>query len=273
MAISAADFAYIQKLLLERSAIVLAGGKEYLAESRLGPVARDEGFGTIDRLVAHLRPLAFNGLHQKVVEALTTNETSFFRDVVPFKALQHLIPLIQTKRADRCLTVWSAACSSGQEPYSIVITLREEFAELIAPRLRILATDLSTEMVGRAQKATYTQIEVERGLAPALRAKYFERHGSGWQVKEALRRQIEFRAMNLIDPWPSLPQFDIVFLRNVLIYFDLSTKKEVFAKLRRVLAPHGVVFLGSSETTHNVDDAFERVEFEKATCYRLRGCG
>jgi chemotaxis protein methyltransferase CheR len=266
------DFAYIAKLIHDRSAIVLETGKEYLVESRLLPIARNEGCASVADLVARLRSLSINGLQQKVVEAMTTNETSFFRDLHPFETLKKtVLPELIAKRGDeRKLNLWCAASSSGQEPYTIALILCEHFPALAHWTVRFLATDLSQEMVERARVGRYSQLEVNRGLPAPLLVKYFHRQGAEWRVKEELRRMVEFRQMNLVEAWPALPEMDVIFMRNVLIYFDVSTKKHILAKVRRLLRPDGYLFLGAAETTLNLDDGFERMQFEKAGCYRLR---
>lgn len=271
MPISSSDFDYVRWLVHERSGIVLEPGKEYLVESRLGPVARREGFLTLQDLVANLRSSP-NGLQYKVVEAMTTNETTFFRDARPFEVLRTVVmPELLARRAhERSLTVWSAACSSGQEPYSLAMLLREHFPALLAGwRLQLLATDLSREILARARAGRFSQIEINRGLPAHYLVKYFHKEAQEWQVNDEVRRMVDFREMNLGDPWPPLPPMDIVFLRNVLIYFDVEFKKNVLAKMRRVMKPGGYLFLGGAETTLNLDENFLGVPAERATCYQV----
>jgi len=272
VAIERADFEYIVKLVHDNSAIVLTSGKEYLLESRLLPVARDEGCASLADLVARLRSPASRGLQRKVIEAMTTNETSFFRDLHPFEALKNtLIPELVAKRGgERMLSFWCAAASSGQEPYTIALILREYFPLLANWKICFLATDLSTEMIERAQAGKYSQLEMNRGMPAAFLVKYFQRQGVEWQVKEEIRAMIEFRHVNLVSAWPAMPPIDIIFMRNVLIYFDVVTKKAVLTKVRRLLRPDGYLFLGAAETTLNLDDNFERMQLDKAGCYRLR---
>jgi chemotaxis protein methyltransferase CheR len=272
MPIHTDDFSYIQNLVHQRSAIVIETGKEYLVESRLLPLLRHEGFDSLSSLVRALRLRGYDGLHQKVVEAMTTNETSWFRDFHPFETLKkEIIPDMMKKRsATRALNIWCAACSSGQEPYSIAILLREHFPALASWKVRILATDLSSEMVTRARLGKYNQIEINRGLPAPILVKYFSMYGPEWTIKDDLRRLMEFRVLNLADTWPPMGDMDIVFLRNVLIYFNIQTKKEIFSKLRRLLRMDGYLFLGSAETTFNLDDSFERTQFDKTGCYRRR---
>jgi chemotaxis protein methyltransferase CheR len=273
MSVTAPELAFVRDLVYRRSAIVIEDGKEYLVESRLAPLAKAEGFGSIGEMVARMRGQPPNGLHAKVVEAMTTNETSFFRDQHPFEALKiNILPALRKARAPtRSLRIWSAACSTGQEAYSIAMLVREHFPDLASWDIRILGTDLSSAMVTRAKEGTYNQIEMNRGLPAALLLKYFDRKGVNWQIKQPLRDGFEVKVMNLIEPWPVMPRFDIVFLRNVLIYFDVATKKTILGHLKRAMAPDGYLFLGGAETTLKIDETFQRVQFEKASYYRPEG--
>jgi chemotaxis protein methyltransferase CheR len=266
----ASDFDYIRTLVRERSAIVLEPGKEYLVQARLLPVARKQGLDDIRALVEHLKRGA-PALTTQVVEAMTTNETSFFRDVHPFEALRdEIVPELMDKRGtQRTLRIWSAAASTGQEAYTIAMTLRESFPQLSGWNVSILGTDLSQEVLDKAREGRYAQIEINRGLPAPYLLKYFDRAGPAWRVKPELRRGIEFRQMNLVAPWPTLPRMDVVFLRNVLIYFDTDTKRNVLANVRRVMAPDGYLFLGAAETTLQYDGMFERVPRARANCYRV----
>ena len=274
MPISAAEFDYVRTLIRDRAGIALEPGKEYLVESRLDPLARQEGFPTLTHFLASLRssPLA-SGLNHKVVQAMTTNETSFFRDVRPFEVLKALVlpELIAQRSAQRALNFWSAACSTGQEPYSVALVMREAVPALLSTwNFRFIATDISTEVLARAIQGRYSQLEVNRGLPATLLVKYFQQEGNEWQIKSDLRRMVEFREINLTEPWSTLPPMDIVFMRNVLIYFGIETKKGILAKVRRLLKPGGFLFLGSSETTLNLDDGFEPVPADHTACYRVR---
>ncbi len=269
-ALSTVDFDYVAELVRRESAIVLESTKSYLVESRLAPLARRHGLPGVPELVATLRANRLAGLRTEVVEAMTTNETSFFRDVNPFMALERaVIPdLIAKRAASRQLRMWSAACSSGQEPYSLALLIRQQFPALIGWDLRILASDPSAEMLGRAAAGRFSQLEVNRGLPAPLLVRYFTRDGSSWQISDEIRQMIEFRALNLVQRWSTLPPLDVVFMRNVLIYFDMETKREILAQVRRVLQPDGYLFLGAAETTLNIDDAFERVSIGPAVCYQ-----
>jgi len=269
MPITTADFDYVRAQVRQRSAIVLEPGKEYLVESRLGALARSLGMESVGALVSDLQR-GKPGLMEKVVEAMTTNETSFFRDLRPFDALRtEIVPqLIERRKATRTLDIWSAACSSGQEPYTIAMTLREHFPELASWTIRILGTDLSTEILAQAKEGNYSQIEVNRGLPSKLLVKYFEHQGTRWVVKDELRKQIDYRPMNLVAPWPVMRPMDIVFVRNVLIYFDVDTKRQILDNVKRVLKPDGFLFLGAAETTMGVHDGYERIPLERAGAYR-----
>lgn len=273
MPITTAEFDYVRDLVRQRAAIVLDPGKEYLVESRLGQLARQQGIESISVLVEQLRRPNAAELESQVVEAMTTNETSFYRDIHPFEALRTTVlpELIKRRSSERILNIWSAACSTGQEPYTIAMLIKEHFPEIAGWTVRILATDLSTEVLDKAREGRYAQIEVNRGLPAPLLVKYFDRAGMGWQVKPDLKRMVDFRPMNLITPWPSLARMDLVFLRNVLIYFDVDTKRQILGRVAQHLRPDGYLFLGAAETTVNVHDGFERVQIEKAGCYRPRG--
>jgi chemotaxis protein methyltransferase CheR len=274
MTVDASDFDYIAQLVWRRSAIVLEPGKEYLVESRLTPIVRRTGGEQISDLVARLQSQPENQLHSEVVDAMTTNETSWFRDRLPFDALAaHILPELLIKRArERRITIWSAGCSSGQEPYSMAMMLTNAMSMHPGWTTQIIATDLSEEMLTKAKRARYGQLEVNRGLPAQMLVSNFERIGMEWEVKEPIRHMVDFRPLNLARPFDNaVPSADVVFLRNVLIYFDSETKKQVLKRVRSVLKPDGYLFLGGAETTLNVDEAFEPVQFDRATCYRLRG--
>jgi chemotaxis protein methyltransferase CheR len=272
MAITSADFTYIADLVRRGSAIVLEPGKEYLVESRLLPVAREAGTDTIAGLVQQLRREPGDGLRDQVVEAMTTNETSFFRDVHPFTALADTVlpEVVETRRAHRRIDVWCAAASSGQEPYSVAMLLDELLGAESGWKLRVLASDLSQRMLDRTGLGVYSQLEVNRGLPVQRLLRHFERQGHQWRAKENLRSMIRTQALNLDGPWPTMPSMDVVLLRNVLIYFDVPTKKRVLAMVRQVLRPDGYLFLGGAETTLGLDDSYERVQVGRAPAYRLR---
>jgi chemotaxis protein methyltransferase CheR len=271
MSISTPDFDYIRTMVREQAAIVLETGKEYLVEARIAPLAIREGLASLHDLVEVLRKDPSNGLRKKVVDAMTTNETFFFRDIEPFEVIKkHIIPeLIESRAATRKLSLWCGASSTGQEPYSVAVMLREHFPQLATWDISYLATDISMDVLEKAKSGRYNQLEVNRGLPVTYLVKYFQKQGVEWEVKESIRRMITFKEMNLIKPWPAMPPQDIVMLRNVLIYFDVDTKKTILRKIREILRPDGYLFLGGAETTLNLDEKFVRVPFERAGCYRL----
>jgi chemotaxis protein methyltransferase CheR len=272
MSLSQASFDFVRALVRERSAQVLEDDKAYLVETRLLPVARRHGFTTIDALVQRLQGRRNEMVVADLVEAMTINETFFFRDGRPFEVLrQTVLPeLIQRRAGVRFLNVWSAACSSGQEVYSIAILLRHHFPSLAQWTVRLLASDLSGAMLTRARQGWYSELEISRGLQPELLQAYFRKQGDGWQVRDDLRQMVEFRPINLSGPWPELPPLDLVVMRNVLIYFDGPTKQQILAKIRRVIQPDGYLLLGGAETTYNLDDGFEPVTFDQVSFFRPR---
>ncbi|MCH8314111.1 MAG: protein-glutamate O-methyltransferase CheR [Nitrospinae bacterium] len=272
MTISTNDFQYISKLVLDLSAIVLEPGKEYLVESRIQPLAKKEGLDSIEDLVKQLRSGPQNGLRSRVVDAMTTNETSFFRDIHPFETLKKFVipDLIKKREAARELNIWCGASSSGQEPYTLTMLLRENFPQLQSWKINYISSDISHEMLDRCKKGIFSQLEINRGLPATLMVKYFERHGTEWQIKEDLRKMIEFRYMNLSENWPIMPGMDLVMLRNVLIYFDVDMKKNILNKIQNLLRPDGYLFLGAAETTLNLNDSFERMDYKQSGCYRIR---
>lgn len=270
--LTAVDFDMLRKLVRERSGIVLGDDKRYLVEHRLLPVAERHGFKTIPELVNKLRASAWSEVHRQVVEMMTTNETYFFRDGQPFEALvQHVIPqVMKTKAAQKQLNIWCAACSTGQEPYSILMVLRDRVPALANWNIKLYATDLNVEVLNRAKAGKYTSYEVNRGLTPAYLSRFFKAEGADFVVSPDLRKMIDFQPLNLLDSWPNLPVMDIVFVRNVLIYFDVETKRAILGKVRKTLHPDGFMFLGGAETTLNIDDNYDRVLFERSGCYRVR---
>ena len=271
MAISKSDFDYIAQLAQSQAAIVLEAGKEYLVESRLTPLAQREGFDSLEKFIGQMRgEKGVNGLHHKTIDALTTNETSFFRDFHPFESLRkHILPkLIEKRAAVRQLNIWSAACSSGQEPYTLAMILREHFPQLNDWNITIYATDLSPTILKVASEGEYSQFEVNRGLPAAYLIKYFTKQGERWCIKPELKKNIQFRLMNLIQPWPIMPPLDLIFIRNVMIYFDVSTKKMLLKRIRNCLLPHGYLFLGGTETTMNIDPEYALVSFERTVVYQ-----
>jgi chemotaxis protein methyltransferase CheR len=271
MTIAPETFGFVRDLVRRESAIVLTAGKEYLVESRLLPVARQEGLPDIEKLVEKVRQHPHSAVSRRLVEALTTNETSWFRDSDPFTALRGTVvpDVAKSRSTTRRLRIWSAACSSGQEAYSIAMTLLE-MPTVTDWTIEILGTDLSSEMVQRAREGRYSQLEVNRGLPATHLVRYFERDGAGWRVNAQLRSMARFSELNLMRPFPTVGRFDVVFLRNVLIYFDVPTKRDILHRVGQVLAPDGYLYLGAAEMTMGVDDAWERVAAGRSSVYRKR---
>lgn len=264
MSLSSSAFEVVRRLVAEESALSLGEGKSYLVEARLSPIAEREGCDSVEELVGRLRgsPPA---LRDDVVQAMTTNETSFFRDVHPFEALRTVVLPELLERNGGRLSLWSAAASTGQEAYSLAVLVAENFP---TARVSILATDLSRDVLARASEGVFSQLEVNRGLPAPLLIKYFEHDGARWRVKEQIRKRVEFRQLNLARPWPLLPRMDVVLLRNVLIYFDAAAKRAVLAQAARLLAPGGVLFLGGAETTYGLDDTWQRVQVGRTAFYQ-----
>jgi chemotaxis protein methyltransferase CheR len=270
MSLSSADFAFVSGLVRREAAIVLGPGKEYLVEARLLPVARQAGVASVAEFLARVQQRHDSGVQNAIVDALTTNETSWFRDREPFSALtESVLPqLVQARAATRRLRIWSAACSSGQEPYGLAITLQQFLPA--GWTYEILGSDISNEMIERAKAGAYSQVEVNRGLPASMLVHYFERAGAHWRITPSLKRNVTFQRLNLAAPLPALVPFDLVFLRNVLIYFDVDTKRTVLRNVGKLLRPDGWLFLGAAETTIGVDDSYERVAAGRTSAYRLR---
>jgi chemotaxis protein methyltransferase CheR len=268
--LSEADFDFVSKYIYARSAIVLEKGKEYLVESRLGPIAKALGMESLSELVQKLRMRPDPQLEESVVEAMTTNETLFFRDRHPFETLvEETLPrLIEARRAERKLNIWCAATSSGQEPYSVLILLKEHFPELASWDINFLGSDISQAMLDRTRAGIYSQLEINRGMPARLMVKYFEKDGATWQIKKELRDMLQLRRINLAESWGPMPRLDLVFIRNVLIYFDTETKKKILGCIRRQMRADGVMFLGGSETTVNLDSSFQRVRQGETWVYQ-----
>ena len=272
MTIAPADFDLIRRLVYDQAGIVLEPGKEYLVESRLLPLCRREGLASVDELLQRLRGLNAHTLTARVIDAMTTNETTFFRDVDPFEALKrHILPgLIEARRSSRRLSIWYAASSTGQEPYSLSMMLDTEFPELRSWDIHQIATDISPTVLERAREGRYTQLEVNRGLPARYLVNYFTKVGNDWQLKDTIRNMVRFQELNLVKAWPAIGPFDIVMIRNVMIYFDVDAKREILRRVRSLLRPDGFMFLGGAETTMNLDDSFDRMQYERAGCYRLK---
>jgi len=251
-------FTFLARLLREQSGLALPRDKEYLLESRLAPVARRHGHVDIDAMYLAIRNGQNRAIERDIVEAMTTNESFFFRDAATFETFRKaVLPTLLGARAHtKTLRVWFAACSSGQEPYSVAMIFEEERARLGGWTVDMVATDISNEMIQRSRDGLYSHFEAQRGLPIQMLAKYFDKEDQGWRVKGFLRERIKFRPFNLLDSHVSLGAFDIIFCRNVLIYFDLATKREILDRMSRQMARDGVLFLGGAETVIGVSDKF-----------------
>jgi chemotaxis protein methyltransferase CheR len=269
------DYDYVRKLLRERSGLVLSADKQYLVESRLLPVARRAGLAGLAELVLELRRGAkVEPLVTEVVEAMTTNESFFFRDKVPFEQFRHaIIPaLLATRAASKRIRIWCAAASTGQEPYSLAMSLKEMANAIAGWRIEIVATDLSNDVLEKARAGIYSQFEVQRGLPIQFLVKYFSQIGDTWQIAPDIRAMVQFRPLNLLADFTHLGTFDVVFCRNVLIYFDQQTKTSVLERIARVTDRSGYLALGAAETVVGLTDSFKPVP-EKRGLYAPNGAG
>ncbi len=269
MTLTAPGFTWVAQMLQRESAIVLAPGKEYLVEARLAPVAREHGMASVGALGDTMRARRDATLVRSVVEAMTTNETSWLRDSDPFTGLvQTVLPRLSLeRRPGEQLRIWSAACSSGQEAYTIAMLACETMPN--APsRVKIFASDISRAMVERTREGRFSQLEINRGLPAQMLVKHFARSGTDWQVSQALRAMVETFECNLAAPLPSLPLFDVIYLRNVLIYFDVPTKRAILAGMRKRLKPDGWLFLGAAESVMGIDDSWHRETLGRTSVYR-----
>ena len=266
------DFDLLSNLVRDRSGLVLTKDKLYLVESRLLPLARKRGMAGLDDLVKALRTRREEPLMAAVTEAMTTNESSFFRDLKPFDFLRKMVlpKLVESRAAKRSIRIWSAAASTGQEPYSIAICLREEASKLAGWRTEIVGTDLSNEVLEKAKAGLYSQFEVQRGLPIQMLMKHFKQVNETWQIDPALRAMVKFRVQNLLTDLSRLGAFDVVFCRNVLIYFDQPTKKKVLSRIARLMPADGFLFLGGAETVLGITDAFKPLEGYRGV-YQLTG--
>ena len=266
------DFEVIAKLLKERSGLVLSQEKAYLLESRLGPVARKWEFSGFDQLCEALRVGKDEGLIRDVTEAMTTNESFFFRDTKPFDLFRDtVLPHMQEARASKkAFRIWCAACSSGQEPYSLAMILKEKAAALAGWNIEIVATDLSNDILKKAISGEYSQFEVQRGLPVTLLVKYFVQEGDRWLIKPEIRDMVRFKAFNLLDQPAALGRFDVVFCRNVLIYFDQETKGQVLQRISKLMPSDGYLFLGGAETVLGLSDEFAMIPGKRGI-YGLKG--
>jgi chemotaxis protein methyltransferase CheR len=270
MACSDADYAYLRSLVQAQSSNLIAPSRNSLFETRLTPVARLAGVSNLEGLVSLLKEDTQADLHRAVAEAMTINETSFFRDVSPFEMLRETIlpRLVEQRAAERTLRIWSAASSSGQEAYSLAMMIAEHFPALAEWDVKIIGTDISRQVVEYAKKAKYRRLEVNRGLPARLLLKYFQRNDEEWEICARVRDMCEFAVANLCDRRVRLPVFDLVLLRNVLLYFPQQERRNVFGQVHQKLAQDGYLVLGNSEQAEDSTDLFE-VEFT-TQCYFYR---
>ena len=252
------NFTWLCRYLLDNTGLVLGPDKLYLVESRLSPVARKFNTGNLDGLAETLRSGKNAELQREVVDAMMTNESFFFRDGKPFDQFKQVVlpRLLQNRATQRSFRIWSAACSTGQEPYTLAMILKEEQAKLAGWRIEIVGTDLSRDALDRAKQGAYSQFEVQRGLPITLLVKYFAQAGDRWQISPELKNNISFRELNLLSDFTSLGTFDVVFCRNVLIYFDQPTKTKILEKISRMMPADGVLYLGGAETVLGVTEKF-----------------
>lgn len=253
------DFDFLSRFLKDSSGLVLGAEKSYLLESRLTPLLRKWKLQELDELVGEVRKTGNKELRRDVVEAMTTNESFFFRDTRPFDQFRDLVlpHLLKARASSRRIRILCAACSSGQEPYSLAMLLEESRLDLKDWQIDIIGTDISIEMLEKAKKGLYSQFEVQRGLPVKLLVKYFEQIGDRWQIAPRLRERVQYRYSNLLEDTSELGRFDVIFLRNVLIYFDQKTKSDVLGRISRQLAPDGFLYLGGAETVLGVSDRLQ----------------
>ena len=253
-----ADYDYLRKLLKERSGLVLSADKQYLVESRLLPLARKVGAPHLADLVVKLKAPGAEPLIVDVVEAMTTNESFFFRDKIPFEHFrEHMLPsLLKSRASQRRIRIWCAAASTGQEPYSLAMILKEMAMQVAGWRIEIIATDLSNEVLEKARAGLYSQFEVQRGLPIQMLMKYFSQSGETWQISPEIKAMVQYRPLNLLSDFAHLGSFDVVFCRNVLIYFDQDTKIGVLERVARITEPDGFLVLGAAETVVGLTDVF-----------------
>lgn len=263
------DFEFVSQLLRKRAGIVLTGDKMYLLESRLAPLARKEGLPSIDDLITVVRSRRDERLIAQVVDVMTTNETFFFRDKTPFDHLKDAIfPVLAQARRGSRIRIWCAACSTGQEPYSIAMMLDQNPALTGGVPVEIVATDISDRCLERARQGLFTQFEVQRGLPIQMLMHYFTQQDDHWRISERLRQMVSFRKMNLIEPAYNLGQFDIVFCRNVLIYFDGPTKGAVLDRIASTMNPGGFLLMGAAESIVGISQSFDVMQ-DRRGLYKL----
>lgn len=259
------DFDFLSGMLKEKSGLMLTPDKVYLLESRLTPLARKRGLDTLEALIQKLRSRSDPSLVTDVTEAMTTNESFFFRDNTPFDLFKnHVMPAMQdARRTQKKLRIWCAAASTGQEPYSLAILLRENWMKWRDWKVEIVGTDICTQVLEKARKGEYSQFEVQRGLPIQLLIKYFNQEGDVWRISDDIRNMVTYKPFNLLDNFAALGSFDVIFCRNVLIYFDQKMKSTVLDRMGKVLASDGALFLGAAETVLGITEAFRPVRGQR----------
>lgn len=258
-------FEIFKNFLYKKSGLVITPEKLYLLESRLSPVMREHNITDLTALSRVLQSAPMGRVHNDVIEAMTTNETMFFRDMKPFEKFKDVVmPAIMAAKGANCrVRIWSAACSSGQEPYTLAIQMKENAAKWPGVNFEIIATDISEQILNKARTGLYSQFEVQRGMPTPLLIKYFTQTPDGWQIKDDIKRMVTYKNVNLLDNLSHMGSFDIIFCRNVLIYFDQPTKSDVLSKLSNLIAPHGFLFLGGAETVLGLTTAFKPMQDER----------
>ncbi len=256
------NFLFISELVKKRSGLVLTKDKIYLLESRLAPLARKEGVASVDDFITKIRQGGNEALKSAVTEAMTTNESFFFRDKKPFEHLSNVIlpHMAKNRTSSAKIRIWCCASSTGQEPYSIGMVLKDNQAKFGHLRTEILGTDISNQVLEKAKAGLYSQFEVQRGMPIQLLVKYFTQVGESWEIKPEIKAMASYRYFNLLESFASLGKWDIVFCRNVLIYFDQETKRDILNRLAAQMAPDGYLLLGAAETVLGVSDSFKPVE-------------
>jgi len=269
--VSPEDYSYITKFLLDTTGLSLGENKEYLLEARLIPIVQSHGMQGIEELVSKLKSQLDQDLKKEVMEAMTTNESSFFRDKRPFEEFKNSVmpDLIAERKLTKKLRIWCAACSNGQEPYSIVMTLRESFPELIDWNIQIVGTDLCTKALSRAESGVYSQFEVQRGLPVQLLMKYFEQSEQGWKFNAGSGVNIQWKHLNLLEDFKHLGMFDVVFCRNVLIYFEPDLKTDILDRVKNQMHSSGSLLLGAAETVLGLSNNYTKLTDCQSAIYRV----
>ncbi len=273
MKVGQPQFAFLRELLRRRTGVVIDDSKHYLVVARLTPIVRQRSIPSLDTLIDRLKSGVDPTLERDVLNAMMTHETSFFRDKSPFETLRQLLTeLIERRAVHRQLVIWSAACSTGQEPFSIAMLLNEHFPDVLATwRIRVIATDISEAVLARAREGLFSDLETHRGLSPQFLQKYFRPLQGKWSISQDCRRLVEFRQLNLNGTWPMMPTCDVVFLRNVMLYFDVPTRAALVAKMKRAIRPDGALFLGGAETMIGIDTGYDRLLGAGCSYYRPKG--